>query len=86
MALDDGGRRLESWVEGCPAHSNAASHLLASPGPAARPILPLLCRLLLAGYAVDVRVLNAAHYGVPQSRQARWEGSFGSGGVALLQI
>ncbi|EFN54477.1 hypothetical protein CHLNCDRAFT_135136 [Chlorella variabilis] len=28
-----------------------------------RPMLPLLCRLLLGGYQLDVRVLNSAHYG-----------------------
>lgn len=37
---------------------------------AVRPMLPLLCRLLLGGYQLDVRVLNSAHYGVPQCRQA----------------
>jgi hypothetical protein len=37
-----------------------------------RPFIPVLSRLLLGDYQVDVRVLNSAHWGVPQARQASW--------------
>jgi hypothetical protein len=34
-------------------------------------MVPLLARLLRGGYQVDARLLNAAHYGVPQRREVR---------------
>lgn len=47
--------------------------LLLTRPAAVLPMVPLLARLLRCGYQVDVRLLNAAHYGVPQRREASQE-------------
>ena len=46
---------------------------------AVHAFIPVLSRLLLGGYQVDVRVLNSAHWGVPQARQASKGVLLGSG-------
>lgn len=62
------------WCAMCEWLCHAVT-LFSPPPPSAivpaRPWLRFVSRLVLRGYQFDLRVLNAAHYGCPQSRMVR---------------